>query len=106
MRPPDLNFKSVGLLIGLFILVVDAEICPLETPTESPASESTSNALGPVKKLMLKPKSCPDFKDDADQSYCCPSRITFGSYYCCTIQQKHEIQSEIAAERRRQFVKK
>lgn len=105
MRPPDYPTRLV-LMLGL-LTAVNAEICPLETPTENPiSSEGNVNSVGPIKRLMLKPKSCPDFKDDADQGHCCPSRITFGTYYCCSIEQKQEIESQIAAEKRRQFVKK
>ncbi|KAI6198297.1 hypothetical protein M3Y99_01888300 [Aphelenchoides fujianensis] len=107
MRPPDLFRRYCSSPLVLFV-AVGAEVCPIERPTESPSTATSSGeaSAGPVKRLLLKPKSCPDFKDDADQNQCCPSRITFGSFYCCTLAQKHEIQSEIAAERRKAFVKK
>ncbi|KAI6176025.1 Protein R05C11.4 [Aphelenchoides bicaudatus] len=104
MRPPDLFGSTTILLITL--AYANAEICPIDTPTEPTSTDDRTSALGPAKRLTLKPKSCPDFKDDSDQSYCCPSRITFGSYYCCNVQQKNDILSELASERRRQFVKK
>ncbi|KAI6187404.1 hypothetical protein M3Y98_00239600 [Aphelenchoides besseyi] len=108
MRPPPDLLEHLITITALMILTIDAEVCPIENPTDTPttATASGDNAVGPVKKLLLKPKSCPDFKDDEDQSHCCPSRITFGSFYCCTLNQKHQIESEIASERRKQFVKK
>lgn len=88
MHPPDFG-KDTILLLLLFFLYANAEICPVENPTESPAdTENGNNVIGPAKRLMLKSKTCPDFKDEADQNNCCPSRITFGSYYCCTVSKR------------------
>lgn len=56
---------------------------------------------------LLKPaKTCPDFKDDADQSACCRSQITQGAYYCCTQEHQAQLQWELDKEAWREFIEK
>uniref|UniRef100_A0A1I7SEU0 Thyroglobulin type-1 domain-containing protein n=2 Tax=Bursaphelenchus xylophilus TaxID=6326 RepID=A0A1I7SEU0_BURXY len=92
-----------GAILISLVVIGAAEICPAEKPDPN-ASKSTKEVAS-IKAVLLKPKSCPDFKDSGEQKHCCPSRITYGTFYCCTEVQLREIEEEISAEKRREFIK-
>jgi hypothetical protein len=85
------------LLITIFqtIIWVNAEFCPENTDTVAKLLSASG--------ITAHRKSCPDFKDKANEFSCCPSTITPGTFYCCTEEAKEEIDAELAAEARRIF---
>lgn len=93
---------SIYFLLTIFyqylLWVVDAETCPENTDTVAKLLSASG--------ITAHRKSCPDFKDDTDQSSCCPSSITPGTFYCCTQEKREEIDAELAAEARRIFFRK
>ncbi|CAD5220874.1 unnamed protein product [Bursaphelenchus okinawaensis] len=103
MKTPGAGPGLAGAVLFLCLcLGLKAEVCPTDkTDTTKPKSPKEV-----MNQLLLKPKSCPDFKDSAEQKHCCPSRITYGTYYCCTSEQLQEIEAEISAEKRREFLKR
>jgi hypothetical protein len=67
-------------------------------------SSSSSASGAAVLRVLNKPlKVCPDFKDDAEQSACCPSKITQGAFYCCTEEQRSQLDWEADKEAWRLF---
>ncbi|KAI1714255.1 hypothetical protein Ddc_11437 [Ditylenchus destructor] len=65
-----------------------------DPPNDSSAVDSSPGA-SPLLGVLRKPvKLCPDFKDDVEQNACCRSRITQGAFYCCTQEQKEQLQWE------------
>lgn len=82
-----------------------ADTCPSpqRPSTTTPSSISTPAIILDLQQ-QRPAKQCPDFKDDAEQSACCPSQINQGNYYCCTHVQKEELESTMAAEARRRFI--
>jgi hypothetical protein len=89
----------VGLLLSFTVQLAIADVCPL------PSAEDALTSVKVATPSLSVPKSCPDFKDDVDQSACCPSQITPGTFYCCTSERQAELESQIAAEARRRFLK-
>lgn len=99
---------------------VDSITCPYETSAGSSSvlasvSASSSVASGisgsisntnKVAGAIGKRKVCPDFKDNENEKFCCPSHVVPGSYYCCSLESLNKIEAEQAAELRRQFIKK
>ncbi|KAL7073152.1 hypothetical protein ACQ4LE_007039 [Meloidogyne hapla] len=68
---------------------------------------SSLNKENEEKRSLELPKTikiCPDFKDEPEQTACCPSQITSGSFFCCTEKHKDDLESELASEARRQFI--
>ncbi|KAI1723737.1 hypothetical protein DdX_03908 [Ditylenchus destructor] len=66
-----------------------------DPPNDSSALVSSPGASPLLGAILRKPiKLCPDFKDDAEQNACCRSRITQGAFYCCTQEQKEQLQWE------------
>ncbi|CAJ0933204.1 unnamed protein product, partial [Mesorhabditis belari] len=55
-------------------------------------------------KLIQKEKHCPDFKDEANKSYCCPSKVSMGSYFCCTLEDIEKIEAEESSRQWRLFI--
>uniref|UniRef100_A0AC35U2C4 CX domain-containing protein n=1 Tax=Rhabditophanes sp. KR3021 TaxID=114890 RepID=A0AC35U2C4_9BILA len=99
------SFKIIFLLNQL-LSICYGEICPsVALPNEKSLSTSLSiNILIPPPP-PTRDKRCPDFKDDPNQGACCPSQVTPGTYYCCSSDKKQEIESLIAANLRKQFIK-
>ncbi|VDK62141.1 unnamed protein product [Gongylonema pulchrum] len=96
--------RYIILPLILVLRIVDAVTCPLESSSQIGSASSSSSAS---KSLTLtKRKICPDFKDNEDEKYCCPSHVVPGSYYCCSQEHLYKIEAEKAAEVRRQFIKK
>ncbi|KAH7725741.1 Protein R05C11.4 [Aphelenchoides avenae] len=91
-----------GATLSLALQLSVEDVCPLPG---APTAEEVNSGSAAAKTLMYKPKTCPDFKDDADQVACCPSQITPGAFYCCTLERQAELASQLAAEARRQFFK-
>uniref|UniRef100_A0A915DY41 Uncharacterized protein n=1 Tax=Ditylenchus dipsaci TaxID=166011 RepID=A0A915DY41_9BILA len=119
----QLNGLGLMLMTGEFIGGVITEICSTSTmsslkgssTTESRSSESkfslgdsqsatTSSAAAVLNAVLSKPsKTCPDFKDDENQSACCRSRITQGAFFCCTQEYRAQIEWEEHKQAWRQF---
>uniref|UniRef100_A0A7E4UYG1 Uncharacterized protein n=1 Tax=Panagrellus redivivus TaxID=6233 RepID=A0A7E4UYG1_PANRE len=83
------------ILLYQLVAVSVAEVCPVNADTVAKLLSATAGTS--------HRKSCPDFKDDAEQVACCPSAITPGTFYCCTTEKRAELDAEIAAEARRLF---
>lgn len=98
-----LYYRYIIVPLILVLRIVDAVTCPFES---SASSVSNSNNGLNKPKAITKRKVCPDFKDNEDEKYCCPSHIIPGSYYCCSQEHLYKIEAEQAAEIRRQFIKK
>uniref|UniRef100_A0A1I7Y0D1 EGF-like domain-containing protein n=1 Tax=Steinernema glaseri TaxID=37863 RepID=A0A1I7Y0D1_9BILA len=88
--------------VGVIALLTSALATVCTQPSET-ASVAENAATGTFR--YKNAKTCPDFKDDERQTECCVSQITPGTFYCCTEERKFEIESEIAAEDRRQFIR-
>lgn len=102
-----LYYRYVIVPLILLSRIVDAVTCPSELSTSGISSSSSSSSSGFSKPAAItKRKVCPDFKDNEDEKYCCPSHIIPGSYYCCSQEHLYKIETEQAAEIRRQFIKK
>uniref|UniRef100_A0A0N4ZDG5 CX domain-containing protein n=1 Tax=Parastrongyloides trichosuri TaxID=131310 RepID=A0A0N4ZDG5_PARTI len=88
-----------------YYLTISGELCPLPTNNNDKSSPQplTGNSL--VLNAIVKQKRCPDFKDDPEQNACCPSAVSPGTFYCCTVEQKIEIEANIASELRSKFIK-
>ncbi|CAJ0587370.1 unnamed protein product, partial [Mesorhabditis spiculigera] len=48
-------------------------------------------------------KTCPDFKDFDNQSYCCPSNLQSRGYFCCTLNQVEEFKAQARSKEWQQF---
>ncbi|KAK0399382.1 hypothetical protein QR680_003018 [Steinernema hermaphroditum] len=91
----------VGLgCVALLSSTASAAVC---NPPGEPVSGADTSVASTFR--FKNAKTCPDFKDDEKQTECCASQITPGTFYCCTEERKFEIESEIAAELRRQFIR-
>ncbi|OZC10841.1 hypothetical protein X798_02264 [Onchocerca flexuosa] len=101
-----LYYRYIIVPLILVLRIVDAVTCPSESSGSgvSGSSSSSSNLNKPT--AITKRKVCPDFKDNENEKYCCPSHIIPGSYYCCSQEHLYKIEAEQAAEIRRQFIKK
>lgn len=101
-----LYYRYIIVPLILVLRIVDAVTCPSES-SSSGVSGSGGGGSGLNKPAAIaKRKVCPDFKDNEDEKYCCPSHIIPGSYYCCSQEHLYKIEAEQAAEIRRQFIKK
>lgn len=101
-----LYYRYIVVPLILILRIVDAVTCPMESSqTGSSSGGSISNSANKPMTLT-KRKVCPDFKDNEDEKYCCPSHVVPGSYYCCSQEHLYKIEAEQAAEIRRQFIKK
>jgi hypothetical protein len=78
-----------------FLIWVNGEFCPENTDTVAKLLSASG--------IATHRKSCPDFKDEVNQSFCCPSSITPGTFYCCTEEKREEIDALLAAEARKIF---
>uniref|UniRef100_A0A915PI79 Uncharacterized protein n=1 Tax=Setaria digitata TaxID=48799 RepID=A0A915PI79_9BILA len=100
-----LYYRYIIVPLILFLRIVDAVTCPSESSGSGAAGSSSSSTGLNKPTAITKRKVCPDFKDNEDEKYCCPSHIIPGSYYCCSQEHLYKIEAEQAAEIRRQFIK-
>lgn len=101
-----LYYRYIIVPLILVSRIVDAVTCPSESSGSSVSGSSSSSSGLNKPTTITKRKVCPDFKDNEDEKYCCPSHIIPGSYYCCSQEHLYKIEAEQAAEIRRQFIKK
>ncbi|KAL3083345.1 hypothetical protein niasHS_011147 [Heterodera schachtii] len=96
--PPNFLCSSAAAVafVATNSLLASADFCP--------PSGSSSGANDGNKPLSKPTKSCPDFKDGPEQSACCPSQITVGSFFCCTEAHKEQFEAQLASEARRRFI--
>ncbi|TMS39590.1 hypothetical protein L596_006088 [Steinernema carpocapsae] len=100
--PP--NMSEMLYVVGVGVVALLSSTASATVCTVPGDSISTSDAANSFR--YKNSKTCPDFKDDPLQTACCASQITPGTFYCCTEERKLEIESEISAELRRQFIRK
>uniref|UniRef100_A0A8R1XXB4 Uncharacterized protein n=1 Tax=Onchocerca volvulus TaxID=6282 RepID=A0A8R1XXB4_ONCVO len=100
-----LYYRYIIVPLILVLRIVDAVTCPSESSGSGVSGSSSSSSSLNKPTALSKRKVCPDFKDNEDEKYCCPSHIIPGSYYCCSQEHLHKIEAEQAAEIRRQFIK-
>uniref|UniRef100_A0A0N5B384 CX domain-containing protein n=1 Tax=Strongyloides papillosus TaxID=174720 RepID=A0A0N5B384_STREA len=94
------------LLLGQYFLQISGELCPLQTGNiNDKISHQSLSTNSLILNTITKQKRCPDFKDDPEQNACCPSAVSPGTFYCCTEEQKKEIEAHIASELRSKFIK-
>uniref|UniRef100_A0A0K0ENB4 CX domain-containing protein n=1 Tax=Strongyloides stercoralis TaxID=6248 RepID=A0A0K0ENB4_STRER len=110
IRVYSINYNKyfiVKLLIFIqYFSQISGELCPTPTSnTNEKISYQTISTSSLSLNTIIKQKRCPDFKDDPEQNSCCPSAVTPGTFYCCTEEQKKEIEANIASELRSKFIK-
>lgn len=91
----NMKIGPINLILLVLIKLTNSLLCPNDVTTATTTITKTN-----------KRKICPDFKDNINEEYCCPSQVVPGSYYCCTFEHLKQLQDIQTAQLRKLFFKK